>query len=96
MLKQLKQIANSSNKAGDELLQSELRLLMHQVALVSSDQSLSKALQRCDKHYQQMLPQQHFQAARLKESTVQLIHYLQGKHYYLRRHVMATPGKPAL
>ncbi|WP_051227179.1 AraC family transcriptional regulator [Oceanospirillum beijerinckii] len=79
VLKQLKQIANSSNKAGDELLQSELRLLMHQVALVSSDQSLSKALQRCDKHYQQMLPQQHFQAARLKESTVQLIHYLQGK-----------------
>lgn len=79
VLKQLKQIANSSKKAGDELLQSELRLLMHQVALVSSDQSLSKALQRCDKHYQQMLPQQHFQAARLKESTVQLIHYLQGK-----------------
>lgn len=79
VLKQLKQIANHSKKAGDELIQSEQRVLMHQVALITHDQPLNKALQRCEKHYQQMLPLQPFQAQRLKESSIQLIHYLQGK-----------------
>ncbi|MEH6576939.1 MAG: AraC family transcriptional regulator ligand-binding domain-containing protein [Amphritea sp.] len=76
---QLRQVDTLSERHGQWLIQSECRLLQHQLSLLSTT-SLSEQLEMCQQHYQRMIEQQqHHQAARLRDSSLLLIEQLRGE-----------------
>ena len=89
VLKQLEQLDHNAGQQGQGLLQSESRLLYHQLALLSTPTKetkkpqesppLAQQLSLCQQHYQQMLPQQPYQAERLKQSSLNLLKQLIGE-----------------
>ncbi|RTE65559.1 helix-turn-helix domain-containing protein [Amphritea opalescens] len=75
---QLQHIDSLAAKHGHWLVQSESRLLQHQLSLLTSH-SLTEQLPLCRQHYQQMLTQQQPQAARLQTSSLLLMEQLSGE-----------------
>lgn len=75
----LQQIDSLAEKHGHWLVQSESRLLQHQLSILTS-RSLTEQLSLCRQHYQQMLTQQQsHQAARLQASSLLLMEQLSGQ-----------------
>nr|WP_320137065.1 AraC family transcriptional regulator ligand-binding domain-containing protein [uncultured Amphritea sp.] len=77
--KPLQQIDSLAKQHGHWLIQSECRLLQHQLSILTTN-SLSEQLTLCRQHYQQMLTQQQLhQAGRLQTSSLLLIEQLTGQ-----------------
>ncbi|SIS73517.1 AraC family transcriptional regulator [Neptunomonas antarctica] len=80
-VKQLVQVDKLATEHSQWLIQSECRLLKHQLLFLSPT-PLGEQLLLCREDHQQMLEQTPFHAERLQDSTLILLEQLRGEHLF--------------